>query len=157
GPDRYVPDGTQTVLGGPFTSESEGRFAYRWSPTAFLSDPNTTNPVARPAYTITYYLEVTELNDELGCTAKDTVTLYVGCSELTLPNAFVPESANGTNTFGLMNRQIVKLNYFRIFDRWGNMVFNTTDPAKQWDGKVNGEYPNTGVYVWEADGFCITG
>ncbi len=157
GPNRYVPDGTKTVLGGPFTSASDGDFAYRWSPTSFLSDPNITNPVARPAYTITYYLEVTELNDTLGCIARDTVTLYVGCGELTLPNAFVPEGINGNNTFGLMNRQIVKLNYFRIYDRWGNMVFTTTDPAKQWDGKINDEYPPSGVFVWEADGFCITG
>ncbi len=157
GPDRFVSDGTKTVLGGPFTSESTGNFAYRWSPAAFLSDPNITNPIARPAYTITYYLEVTGLNDTLGCTARDTVRLYVGCGELTLPNAFVPEGINGNNTFGLMNRQIIKLNYFRIYDRWGNMVFTTTDPAKQWDGKINGEFPPSGVFVWEADGFCITG
>ncbi len=157
GPSRYVTDGAKTVLGGPFTSESTGTFAYRWSPNTFLSDPNITNPVARPAYTITYYLQVTELNDTLGCIARDTVTVYVGCSELTLPNAFVPEGINGNNTFGLMNRQIVKLNYFRIYDRWGNLVFTTTDPAKQWDGKINSEYPPSGVFVWEADGFCISG
>ncbi len=157
GPDRFITDGTNTVLGGPFTSQSNGIFAYRWSPTAFLNDPNVMNPVANPAYTITYYLEVTELNDTLGCIARDTMTVYVGCYELNLPNAFVPESATGTNTFGLMNRQIVQLNFFRIFDRWGNIVFYTTDPAKQWDGKINGEFPPTGVYVWEADGFCVTG
>lgn len=157
GPDRYVADGTKTVLGGPFTSEYDGQFAYRWTPAAFLSDPNIRNPIARPAYTITYYLEVTELNDTLGCSARDTVTLYVSCGELTLPNAFVPEGMSGNNTFGLMNKQIIKLNYFRIYDRWGNLVFTTTDPAKQWDGRINGVFPPTGVFVWEADGFCITG
>jgi len=159
GPDRSVSDGTHTVLGGPFTSSiNDGQFAYRWTPNTFLSDPNTTNPVATPAQTITYYLEVTELNDTLLCRDKDTVIVHVDCQDLNLPNAFVPEGGiGGPNTFGLMNRQVIKLNYLRVYDRWGHLVFSTTDPSKQWDGKVNGTYTLPGVYVWEADGFCLTG
>jgi gliding motility-associated-like protein len=64
-------------------------------------------------------------------------------------------------TFGLSNQQIVKLAYFRIYDRWGNMVFTSgeeiADPTKEWDGTVNGNDAPMGVYVWQADGFCNSG
>ncbi len=157
GPDRTLSDGAKTVLGGPLTT-TDGIYLYNWSPSTFLSSALITNPVANPGYDITYYLEVTELNDNLGCRDIDTVVVKVKCNDLNLPNAFSPESASpGANTFGLLNRQIVKLNYFRIYDRWGHVVFSTTDPAKQWDGLVNNEPANVGVYVWDADGFCITG
>jgi PKD repeat protein len=162
GPDRTIGEGGRTVLGGAFTSVDGGRdgerFAYRWTPSTFLSDPNVPNPVTTTSQTITYYLEVTELNDTLLCKDRDTVVVYVECEDLILPNAFVPEGTfGGPNTFGLMNRQLIKLNYFRVYDRWGHVVFSTTDPSKQWDGRVNGEYLPPGVYVWEADGFCTTG
>ncbi|XZF13971.1 gliding motility-associated C-terminal domain-containing protein [Chitinophagaceae bacterium MMS25-I14] len=157
GSDRTLADGATTLLGGPLTS-TNGHYVYNWTPSIFLNNTTITNPTATPAYDVTYYLEVTELNDNLGCKDIDTVVIHTACTELTLPNAFIPESkSGGANRFGLLNKQIVKLNYFRIFDRWGKEVFSTTDPTKEWDGKINGDPAPFGVYVWEVDGFCVSG
>ncbi|HRO42851.1 MAG TPA: gliding motility-associated C-terminal domain-containing protein [Flavipsychrobacter sp.] len=152
GPDRILGDGAKTILGGPMTTEST-EHTYTWLPTQFISDISITNPVVNPPYDYTYYLEV---RNSFGCYDIDTVVVRVTCNDLNLPNAFAPESSNpNSNRFGVMNRQIVKLNYLKVFDRWGKLVFETTDVTRQWDGKVNGEPAPFGVYVWEADGFCL--
>lgn len=157
GPDRIIADGASTLLGGPLTSTA-GSYVYTWSPGTFLNNQTLMNPTATPAYDFTYYLTVLELNDNLGCTDIDTVTVRVSCNDLNLPNAFVPEAkVTGANRFGIMNWQIIKLNYFNVYDRWGKQVFSTKDPSKQWDGTVNGDPAPVGVYVWEADGFCSEG
>jgi len=88
----------------------------------------------------------------------DTVVVHVDCGEIAIPNAFAPNgSDNSTNRFAILNRDIIKLNYFRIYNRWGALVYESTDISKGWDGTYNGKIAPVGVYVWEADAFCISG
>jgi gliding motility-associated-like protein len=159
GPDRTIYDGAKTLLGGPLTTESpqlgDPSYSYTWLPAQFINNTTAVNPLANPPYDFTYYLEV---RNSFGCYDIDTVVVHVACNNLNLPNAFAPESPTaGVNHFGILNRQIVKLNYFRVFDRWGKLVFESTDVTKRWNGTVNGEPAPFGVYVWEADGFCFEG
>ncbi len=156
GPDRYIKDGATSIVGGPYTSM--GNFVYHWEPFQFMSDSTVPNPYVNPPYDFTYYLTVTEQGVGYQCSAKDTVTVRVTCGDFYLPNAFAPSSANpGSNRFGILNNSLVKLNYFRIFNRLGQMVFETTDPTQKWDGLFNGVLCQEGVYVWVADGFCLSG
>jgi gliding motility-associated-like protein len=86
------------------------------------------------------------------------VLVKVACADVNLPNAFTPEDHAANNDyFGLINKSIVKLNHFKIFDRWGKMVFSTNDVSMQWNGKADGIDCPYGVYVWEVDGFCSSG
>ena len=156
GPDRYILDGASTVLGGPYTTI--GNYSYTWTPFVYLSDSAVPNPIAYPPTNQTYYLTVTALGNGYSCSSIDTVTVYVNCADIVLPNAFAPNSENAaTATFGILNKEIAQLNYFRIFDRWGVQVFQTTDPSEGWDGNYNGKPAPVGVYVWEADAFCSSG
>ncbi len=52
---------------------------------------------------------------------------------------------------------ISRLHYFRIYNRWGQMVFSTTDAEKGWDGTVNGQIQATGNFVFTAQGQDYTG
>ncbi len=156
GPDRYIGDGGSTIIGGPNTTL--GQYLYHWTPYQYLSDTLLPNPVANPSYDYTYYLTVATLSGEFQCTARDTMVVHVNCGDIVLPNAFAPNSGNpATAKFGLLNKEISKLNYFRIFDRWGVEVFETTDPSQGWDGTYNNKPATAGVYVWEADAFCVSG
>ncbi len=151
GPDRTIFDGAKTVIGGPNTLTG-ANFTYEWFPTTFLSDPFNYYTTVNPQRSITYYLKVTNTDR---CVDIDTVNIKVTCNGFNLPNAFSPDNLRGApRTYGLLNRQVEQLNYFRIFDRWGHQVFSTTDATKEWDGTYNGEPAPFGVYVWEADGFC---
>ena len=159
GPDRTIVDGAYTTLGGP-NSSSNGLISYYWQPYQYMNSGDTLmpNPTVNPPNDYTYWLTVTELNDGLACTAHDTVVVHVVCGDFVLPNAFSPSSSfSGVNRFGILNNQISHLNYFRIFDRWGVLVFETVDPTQRWDGTYNGQLATEGVYVWEADGFCDDG
>lgn len=154
GPDRTLNDGATTLLGGPFTSVGMN-YTYQWTPDRYISSTGIANPSVYPPFDYTYYLTVTDENS--GCKAIDTVVVNVGCNGANLPNAFIPEGNKVQNRFGLANSQIVKLTEFSVFDRWGLKVFTTTDPTKEWDGKVNDQVAPMGVYVWIVDGFCSSG
>ncbi len=156
GPDRWINDGAITTIGGPYTSE--GAYTYHWGPYQFMSDSTIANPYVYPPGDMTYVLTVTEQGNGYQCAAKDTMTVRVSCGDFNVPNAFCPTSINpGSNRFGLLNNSLSKLNYFRIYNRFGQVVFETTDPTKKWDGIFNGTLATEGVYVWEADGFCASG
>lgn len=156
GPDRFIRDGASSIVGGPNTSE--GRYRYQWEPFQFMNDSTVPNPYVNPPYDFTYYLTVTEQGEGYQCSAKDTVTVRVQCGDFYLPNAFVPTSTHaGSNRFGILNNNVIKLNYFHIYNRYGQLVFSTTDPTQGWDGIFNGSLAQEGVYVWVADGFCLSG
>lgn len=161
GPDRELADGASTILGGPMTSFSHdsGMYTYRWFPYQYINDTSIAFPTVQPIHDFTYYLEVTMLlNTGQTCRSLDTVVVRVTCGDLNLPNAFAPEGIEpSSKTFGFLNNQITKLTYFRIYDRWGKMVFYTTDPNQEWDGTIDGKPAEMGVYVWDADGFCTGG
>lgn len=157
GPDRWILDGATTTLGGPFTTLA-GQYLYHWEPFQFLSDSTVPNPFAFPPYDFTYYLTVTELNDTFKCKSMDTVVVHLDCGDFHLPNAFAPNSTSPVvSRFGILNKEIISLHYLRIYDRWGIEVFETTDPTKGWDGTYNNAPAPVGVYVWEAEGFCLDG
>ncbi len=161
GPDRTLVDGTTTVLGGPETSQGV-EYSYRWSPSNYLDDSTKQFPVAQPFTNYTYYLTVTTpldlQNPGRECPRTDSVVVRVVCNNITLPNAFAPSSdINGVNRFGILNRQLVRLLSFKIFNRWGQQVYSSADLTGGWDGMFNGKEAETGVYVWEVDGFCPDG
>lgn len=159
GPDRILKDGASSILGGPYTTLYDEPYTYRWFPGQYMNDSTIAYPTVNPPNDMTYYLEVsTPLNDTVTCRTIDTVVVRVRCEALNLPNAFMPASGNPlTNKFGLLNQNILKLAYFRIYDRWGKLVFYTTDPNQMWDGTIDGKPALMGVYVWDADGFCTGG
>lgn len=156
GPDRYINDGATSIIGGPYTTM--GDYTYRWEPYQYMSDSTQPNPYVYPPFDFTYNLTVTYQGAGFQCVSRDTMTVRVSCGDFNLPNAFVPTSPYPvSNRFGLLNTSIAKLNYFRIYNRYGQLVFETTDPTQKWDGLFNGVLAVEGVYVWVADGFCTSG
>jgi gliding motility-associated-like protein len=81
-------------------------------------------------------------------------TIFIGESNLQLPNAFSPGSSPGVNDeYKVSYKSLVSFKA-SIYNRWGNLLFHWEDPAKGWDGTVGGRYVPTGVYflVVEARG-----
>jgi gliding motility-associated-like protein len=127
---------------------------YSWFPPSGLSADDVSNPVASPQVRTRYFVTA---RTENGCVVKDSIDVLVNTeSVLDLPNAFTP--GNGTNgTFRIIKRGMATLRYFRVYNRWGNKVFETTDINRGWDGTFNGVAQPAGVYVYSVDAVTSTG
>lgn len=79
---------------------------------------------------------------------SDSVTIIEGSCRVMLPNAFTPNNDGHNDIFRLKYPEIVTILRLIVYDRWGQMVFQTTDPYKGWDGRLKGQNAPTGNYVW---------
>ena len=65
-----------------------------------------------------------------------------------VPTAFTPNN-DGLNDQFRPHNALKAINYhFRIFNRWGQLVFESRNWMEKWDGRINGQLQATGVYVW---------
>ncbi len=118
---------------------------FTWFPPSGLDNPYISNPVATPVVNTKYKVEAM---NEWGCRASDSISIYFEPSAvLALPNAFTPGSGVN-NKFYVLKRGIATLKYFRVYNRWGNMVFETTNIDEGWDGTFNNKPQPFGVYVY---------
>ena len=123
-----------------------GGVNYFWSPSTWLDNPNLQNPVATPQDTITYILLVTDAN---GCQNTDSVTIrIIGLPEAQIPTAFSPNNDGLNDVFKIRWKRNFNLISLMIFNRWGEMVFETSDINHGWDGTVNGNDQPIGTYVY---------
>jgi gliding motility-associated-like protein len=95
--------------------------------------------------------------DTSGCDASDSMRLTVVVPKIFyIPNVFSPNGDGVNDYFTIYGRfNLVNIGYLRIFDRWGNQVFEKLDmlpniPDQGWDGKFNNEPMQPGVYAFSA-------
>jgi len=133
-----------------------GAFTYTWEPAIGLSDATSASPIVSIDSTITYIVKGTSLN---GCYAYSTVTVNVkveGRNLFVVPNAFTPNGDGHNDCFGIQRWGDVQVEEFSVYNRWGQRVFTTRNPAQCWDGFFNGHPQPAGnyVYVIKARTFC---
>lgn len=126
----------QPVTNGAITS-------YLWTPGTFLSNNKIPKPIVNTPQNQIYSLTVTNASD---CRANAAISIVV-FKDFRMPNSFMPA---GKNKQFIIPRlyQSLKIHYFKIFNRYGQMIFETTDVAKGWDGTINGQAQPVGAYVW---------
>ncbi|WP_118953449.1 gliding motility-associated C-terminal domain-containing protein [Taibaiella helva] len=140
------PVDTTIKYGSSIALQAFGGTFYTWTPSGTLSDGLSASPMATPKETTAYV--VTGAN-EFGCLAMDTSLIRIDFrSPVLVPNAFSPNGDGLNDVFGVQNFKFQKLLEFRVFDRWGKQVFETTNPAKGWDGTINGKPANQDVYYY---------
>ena len=98
-------------------------------------------------------LYVVTVQNQCGSAKDDIYVKIASCSdELFFPAAFTPNQ-NGRNDIfkaGYLNANGFKFYELRVYNRWGEIVFQTNDITKGWDGYYNGRLQTTGVFVWYA-------
>lgn len=129
----------------PFSPNPKGgdTFKYLWTTTldAFLSN-NPTYIFDIPA---TYKLEVT---NNFECVAKDKITVLEGCEPtLFLPDVFTPNGDNINDDFKITPAYITDFD-FKVFNRWGELVFNSKNPEIMWDGRFKGKIYGNQLYPY---------
>jgi len=149
-----IVQGTSTVL------NATGGGTYSWSPPLGLSCTNCQNPTASPTVTTVYIVTVTDVN---GCTATAAVTVVVDIpcpsnNDYTVPNAFSPNGDGHNDMFVLQGwKDCIAQFSMIIYDRWGEKVYESADPAKGWDGMLRGKMMDAGVFVYYIDASLSNG
>lgn len=149
-----LPDTTLLYPGESVTMNPGGNCSYyEWFPPLGLSATNISNPIAMPPVNTRY---IVKAKTEFGCAAIDTTVIMVTETVIDIPNAFSPGSAPN-DILKINKRGIASLKYFRIFNRWGTKVFETTDIDQGWDGRWNGSPQPMGVYVYMIEAYTTEG
>lgn len=78
-------------------------------------------------------------------------------SYFAIPNAFTPNGDGINDRLNVRVIGIINLIYFKVYNKWGELVFETRKFTDGWDGKYKGELQNTGSYIWIAEGRDIQG
>ena len=118
-------------------------YSYVWLPLN-VSDAAITN-LSAGQYSVT-------VTDQMGCKTSASVNIEMSCRDIVFPDAFSPDGNNINDAFGPLGTLSAVSDYtFRIFNRWGQPVFTSTDPFRKWNGKLNGAEASSGVYVWMAE------
>lgn len=127
-----------------------GGQTYSWTPATYLDNDHIWNPEITPDQTITYIVYVTTSE---GCKLIDTVTVTVVIDPLVIvPNAFTPNDDGLNDEFLPIVQGIFEAEIFDVFNRWGQLVYSTTDITKGWDGKHDGKESEMGTYVYYLKG-----
>jgi gliding motility-associated-like protein len=99
-----------------------------------------------------------------GCVNEDKITISVNCGaeNVFIPNTFSPNGDGVNDVFYIRGTGITEINYFRIFNRWGQLVFERkiaplNTPFAGWDGTLNGIVLPPDVYVYMVDVNCDNG
>ena len=133
-------------------------YTYRWTPATGLSSSTIASPIATPTVDTRYMVLIT---DAFGCSDTASVPINVKTPQCSDPFVFVPR-AFSPNADGINDKAFVRGDYltsvdFSIYNRWGELVFRTTDKTVGWDGTFNGQMVCPDVYGYFVTGVCQKG
>ncbi len=154
--DISVRLGELATLG--VTSNRDGDIgSYQWQGTEGLSCVNCPNPTIGPLESFRAFVTLT---DVYGCSIRLAQSVFVDRRQLVYaPTAFSPRRPDGFNDYFTLygdDRFVVQINYLRIFDRWGSMLFEKEnlaigDERAGWDGRFKGQLLNNITYIFSAE------
>ena len=99
------------------------------------------------------------VRDLAGCadSAYIKVRIFRTNPQIFVPTAFTPNGDGLNDFFRPLAVGISKFDYFRVFNRWGELVFQTQINELGWDGKIKGKEQGSGTFVWVVKGTDYTG
>lgn len=134
---------------------SSSAVTYNWFPPDQINCNNCSSVFVSPDVTTVYSVEVI---DENGCTDIDFVYVRVmPCDEtlMFIPNIISPNNDGMNDIFRITYEGITLIEHIYVYDRWGELVAESKDPNKIWDGTYKGELCNPGVYVYVIEAICV--
>jgi gliding motility-associated-like protein len=151
-PTIILPNESSQLTGLPI-----GAYSYSWTPTLGLSNPSISAPQATLDQTTIYTLTVSDGT----CFGTDTVLIKVadsicGAPFVFVPNAFSPNK-DGHNDKLYVRGPFIETFIFRVYDRWGELVWETSNLTEGWDGTFNGKLLDPDVYDYYLQATCVGG
>jgi gliding motility-associated-like protein len=153
--DAYAGNDTIFAIGQPIQLYGTGGEFYKWTPATGLSADNIPNPIVTLDHDAQFVLTATTA---IGCATSDTVKFKVFKGpELYVPSAFSPNNDGVNDVFKFIAVGMKSVDLFQIYNRYGQLIYSSTDINKGWDGKLNGISQPSSTYVWMIKGTDLVG
>ena len=133
---------------------ASGGQTYIWSPETFLNDPSIYNPVATIGEGVDSIRYRVRVYDSQFCYAEDDIVIrvYRTGPDILVPSAFTPNGDGKNDILRPITIGISKLTYFKVYNRWGQLLYTTTEFGKGWDGNYGGAAQPAAAYVFATEG-----
>ncbi len=150
---------TAVIVNQPLQFNGSGGINYEWFPSTFLSAADVADPTGifpNPSDGLLYKLLAYNLQ---GCkdSAYVTINVFKTPPIVFVPTAFTPNNDGRNDLLRPISAGNLNIDYFNIYNRWGQLLFTTKTNGKGWDGKVNGVLQASGTFVWTVKAVDYTG
>lgn len=126
-----------------------GLFTLEWTPEEGLSCTQCSNPIIGPLEDITYSLKITDINNCSQATWVYTIKI-IPETFIDVPTTFTPNGDGTNDKIYVVGWGVKDLIFFQIFNRWGELVFETSEMNEGWDGYYKGILQNNETYTFKA-------
>lgn len=145
GADKKIFEGQSVQLSG---TAQGNQLTYLWTPSTYLDNPHSLSPVAKPTEDITYTLKVITAN---GC-GESTDQVFVRVyKEVVVPNTFSPNGDGMNDTWRIEALETYPDCSLAVYNRYGQLVYQSRGYSKEWNGTFNGEAIPAGTYYYIID------
>ncbi len=153
---------TAIVAGQPLQLNATGldsTYSIQWQPGSFLNNTIVFNPIATIPGGIDSIQYVAVATSPETCKGSDTikVIVYRTAPDIFIPTGFTPNGDGLNDVIKPILVGIKKLNFFTIYNRWGQQVFTSSSADRGWDGSINGTKQDPSSYVFMAEGIDYLG
>ncbi len=155
---QVTPD-TSVVIGQSLQLHVSGAVSYNWSPADNLTSATIADPIASfTDETPAFRYKVTGTSTS-GCrdSAVITVKVFKTGPTVFVPSGFTPNNDGRNDRLYPIAVGMRSIEYFNIYNRWGQLVFSTRRNGDGWDGRINGQLQTTSTYVWMVKAVDYTG
>jgi large repetitive protein len=140
---------TLVLAGKPHQLQGSGGFTYTWQPPDYLSNANIANPLTTLTQDQRYTLRVIDSN---GCSASDDISLKI-YRPFIFPEAFTPNNDGVNDVFTEASGNSLRNYVLRVYNRYGQLIFESRSPQQGWNGRVKGVPQDGGTYVFQAEAY----
>jgi gliding motility-associated-like protein len=121
-----------------------------------LTDANGNAIISLTSTTVGYVLVTATVNGKAIINGSPARVYFAGIN-IYVPRAFSPNNDGTNDLLKPILVGIADFHYFTVYNRWGNIVFTTTDPNQGWDGTFKGVPQPVETYLWIAEGIDVNG
>jgi len=154
-PKVYIGADTSILKGQPLPLHAvdinnTGFDRWSWDPPEGLDNAYGQAPIAYPQENVVYTVVA---STAFGCSATARIAVKVfNVAGIFVPSAFTPNGDGHNDILRAIPMGIREFGYFAVWNRWGQRVFFTRDPAIGWDGAIGGKPGEAGAYIWKVSG-----
>ncbi|MFY8090195.1 MAG: PKD domain-containing protein [Chitinophagaceae bacterium] len=133
--------------------------SFTWIPSSHLNNATIRNPIATLPSSVDSIVYQVTARVMPNCIATDDIKVRVfkTAPDIFVPSAFTPNTDGLNEVLKPIAIGITKIDYFNIFNRWGQLLFTTNEIGKGWNGVFNGTKQPSGTYVYQVQGVDFLG